>query len=114
MFSTGDITKFELGDQPGIDRDRLLKDKPYAFQHMCRNDNLNLEKLHNQLGYANKKNMIELKKMINEYCNRYVENIKSFDAEFYPTINDSVGTWSNLETFVMSAAVANAQAQAPK
>ena len=114
LFSTGDITKFELGDQPGIDRDRLLKDKPYAFQHMCRNDNLNLEKLHNQLGYANKKNMIELKKMINEYCNRYVENIKSFDAEFYPTINDSVGTWSNLETFVMSAAVANAQAQAPK
>ena len=114
LFSTGDISKFELGDQPGIDRDRLLKDKPYAFQHMCRNDNLNLEKLHNQLGYANKKNMIELKKMINEYCNRYVENIKSFDAEFYPTINDSVGTWSNLETFVMSAAVANAQAQAPK
>ena len=112
LYATGDINKFELGDQPGIDRDRLLKDKPYAFQHMCRNDTLNLEKMYNQLGYANKMNMIELKKMIKEYCNRYVENIKSFDVEFYPTINDSIGTWSNLETFVMSAAMENAQAQA--
>ena len=109
IFATGDITKFELGDQPGIDRDRLLKDKPYAFEHMCKNDNLNLEKLYNQLGYANKMNMNELKKMIKEYCHRYVENVKNFDAEFYPTINDMVGTWSNMETFVMSATMENAQ-----
>ena len=54
-------------------------------------------------------NMIELKKMIKEYCIRYVENIKTFDAEFYPTINDMVGTWSNMETFVMSAAMENAK-----
>ena len=77
---------------------------------MCRSDNLNLQKLSNQLGYANKMNMIELKKMINEYCTRYVENIKNFDLEFYPTINDMVGTWSNMETFVMSSAMENAKA----
>ena len=76
---------------------------------MCKNDNLNLEKMYNQLGYANKMNMNELKKMIKEYCHRYVENIKNFDAEFYPTINDMVGTWSNMETFVMSATMENAQ-----
>ena len=111
LYATGDLNKFELGDQKGLDRDRLLKDKPYAFEHMCRNETLNLEKMYNQLGYANKMNMLELKKMIKEYCNRYVENIKNFDAEFYPTINDMVGTWSNMETFVMSATMHNAQAQ---
>ena len=110
LYATGDINKFELGDDSVVDRDRLLRDKSYAFEHMCRNDNLNLDKLSNQLGYANKMNMIELKKMINEYCTRYVENIKNFDLEFYPTINDMVGTWSNMETFVMSSAMENAKA----
>jgi len=76
---------------------------------MCRNDTLNVEKIYNQLGYANKMNMMELKKMIKDYCVRYVENIKQFDSEFYPTINDMVGTWSNMETFVMSATMQNAQ-----
>ena len=109
LYASGDITKFELGDDNVVDRDRLLRDKPYAFEHMCRNDNLNLEKMSNQLGYANKMNMIELKKMITEYCTRYVENIKNFDLEFYPTINDLVGTWSNMETFVMSAQMENAK-----
>ena len=110
LYATGDINKFELVDDSVVDRDRLLRDKSYAFEHMCRNDNLNLQKLSNQLGYANKMNMIELKKMINEYCTRYVENIKNFDLEFYPTINDMVGTWSNMETFVMSSAMENAKA----
>ena len=110
LYATGDISKFELGDDSVVDRERLLRDKSYSFEHMCRNDNLNLEKLSNQLGYANKMNMMELKKMINEYCIRYVENIKNFDLEFYPTINDMVGTWSNMETFVMSSAMENAKA----
>ena len=43
------------------------------------------------------------KKMIKKYCVRYVDNVKSFDVEFYPTINNLIGTWSNMETFVMSA-----------
>ena len=112
LYATGDINKFELGDDNTVDRDRLLGDKPYAFEHMCRNDNLNLEKLSNQLGYANKMNIMELKKMIKEYCTRYVDNIKNFDLEFYPTINDMVGTWSNMETFVMSATMENATTKA--
>ena len=104
LFATGDINKFELGsDEKVVDKDRILKDKPYAFEHICKNDTSNLQKIYNQLGYANKMNMRELKKMIKEYCVRYVENVKKFDAEFYPSINDLVGTWTNLETFVMSA-----------
>ena len=103
IYASGDITKFELGDEKNIDRDRILHDKPYAFEHMCKTDTSNLLKIYNQLGYANKMNMRELKKMIKEYCVRYVDNVKKFDEEFYPSINDLVGTWSNMETFVMSA-----------
>ena len=105
LYATGDITKFELGDGTGVDRDRLLHDKSYAFENMCKTDTGNLLKIYNQLGYANKMNMRELKKMIKEYCVRYVDNVKKFDEEFYPSINDLVGTWSNMETFVMSANV---------
>ena len=103
IYASGDITKFELGDEKNIDRDRILHDKPYAFEHMCKTDTGNLLKIYNQLGYANKMNMRELKKMIKEYCVRYVDNVKKFDEEFYPSINDLVGTWSNMDTFVMSA-----------
>ena len=103
LYATGDLTKFELGDEKNIDKDKILHDKPYAFEHMCKTDTGNLNKIYNQLGYANKMNMRELKKMIKEYCVRYVENVKKFDEEFYPSINDLVGTWSNMETFIMSA-----------
>ena len=104
LYATGDISKFELGsDEKNVEKDRILHDKPYAFEHMCKTDTNNLMKIYNQLGYANKMNMRELKKMIKEYCVRYVDNVKKFDEEFYPSINDLVGTWSNMETFVMSA-----------
>ena len=107
IYATGDITKFELGtNEKNVDKDRVLHDKPYAFEHMCQKDTRELEKLYNQLGYANKMNMRELKKLIKEYCGRYVDNVKKFDEEFYPSINDLVGTWSNMETFVMSANMA--------
>ena len=102
LFAAQDVNKFELGDERGIDRNRLLTDKAYAFENMCKLDNLNLEKLRNQLGYANKMNMSELKKLIKDYCGRYIDNIQAFDVEFYPSINDLIGIWSNMETFVMS------------
>ena len=112
LYATGDITKFELGtNEKGIDRDRLMHDKPYAFEYMCQIDTGNLHKVYNQLGYANKMNMRELKKLIKEYCVRYVENIKKFDEEFYPSINDLIGTWSNMQTFVMSANMPKAPAK---
>ena len=102
LYATMDPTKFELGEERDIDRERLLKDKPYAFEKMCRADNLNLEKLYNQLGYANKMNMKELKRIINGYCKRYIENIKEFNTEFYPSINDLIGIWSNLQNFALT------------
>ena len=102
IFAAQDITKFELGDDRNIDKDRLLRDKPYAFENMCQSDNLALKKLYNQLGYANKMNMLELKRIIKDYCVRYVDNIKTFDTDFYPSINDLIGIWSNLQNFAMT------------
>jgi len=105
LFAAGDITKFELGDERDIDKERILKDKPYAFEKMCKNDNLNLEKLYNQLGYANKMNMRELKRIITGYCKRDIENIKEFNTEFYPSINDLIGIWSNMQNFALTQQV---------
>ena len=107
-YATGDINKFEINqDDRNIDKDRLLRDKPYAFEHICLEDSRSLEKIHNQLGYANKMNMRELRKMIKEYCTRFVDNVTTFDKEFYPTINDLLTTWTNMETFVMTAKSGN-------
>ncbi len=107
LYAAGDISKFELGDSKVVDNERLLRDKNYAFGRMCQADHKELTKIFNQLGYANKMNIMELKKMIKEYSQSFVENIKNFDIDFYPTINDLVGTWSNMETFVMSSSIAN-------
>ena len=104
LYATGDITKFELGtNEKNVDRDRLMHDKPYAFEYICQNDTANLNKIYNQLGYANKMNMRELKKIIKEYCTRYVDNFKKFTEDFYPTINDLIGSWTNIQNFVMCA-----------
>lgn len=90
-------------DDKSIDKQRILKDKPYAFDHICLADTRELEKLNNQLGYANKMNMRELRKIIKEYCIRFVDNLAAFDQGFYPSINDMLNTWTNLENFVQTA-----------
>jgi len=104
LFTAGDINKMELNlDDKSIDKQRILKDKPYAFDHICLADTRELEKLNNQLGYANKMNMRELRKIIKEYCIRFVDNLAAFDQGFYPSINDMLNTWTNLENFVQTA-----------
>ena len=104
LFTAGDINKMEINlDDKSIDKQRILKDKPYAFDHICLADTRELEKLNNQLGYANKMNMRELRKIIKEYCIRFVDNLAAFDQGFYPSINDMLNTWTNLENFVQTA-----------
>ena len=50
-------------DDRSIVYDRLQRDKPYAMEHMCYKDGQNLKLLYNQLGYYNKMNIHELKKI---------------------------------------------------
>ena len=104
IFNSKDINKFELNpDDNTVDKDQLIKDKSYAFEKMCYKDTRELNFISNQLGYANKMNIYELKKMINIYCKRFIENFRNFDKEFYPTINDFLSTWSNMELFIQSS-----------
>ncbi len=104
LFTAGDVNKMEINsDDRSIDKERILRDKPYAFEHICFEDSKNLERINNQLGYANKMNMRELRKMIKEYCLRYVDNLSKFDQGFYPTINDMLNTWTNMETFIQTS-----------
>ena len=104
VFSTGDINKMELDpNDKDIDKQRILSDKPYAFEHICFADSKELEILKNQLGYANKMNMRELKKIIRIYCRRFVDNLATFDQGFYPSINDMLNTWTNMENFVQTS-----------
>ena len=110
LFNLKDIFKMEIdyNDQT-IDKKRLLKDKPYAFEHICIADTRELERINNQLGYANKMNMRELKKMLKEYCVRYVNNIAALNQEFNQTIGDMNNISTNLENFVKSASDSNAK-----
>ena len=108
LFISGDISKYELNpDDRFIDNNRLKTDKDYAYQHMCYKETQNLNLLYNQLGYSNKMSIHELKKMIKVYCNRFIDNLKEFDDLFYPSLNDGIVTWSNLETFIQSYKLPN-------
>jgi hypothetical protein len=105
LFNLKDFFKMEIdyNDQT-IDKKRLLKDKPYAFEHICIADTRELERINNQLGYANKMNMRELKKMLKEYCIRHVDNIAGLNQELNQTISDLTNICTNLENFVKSSA----------
>lgn len=99
LWSTMDLTKWEIIDEFNkIDRILLCRDKQYAMQKMCTKDSQSLENLHQQLGYANKMNMEELKKMTEAHSMRFIENIKAFSEEFYPTLSDGINVWSNLNS----------------
>ena len=105
LFNLKDIFKMEIDyNDTTIDKKRLLKDKPYAFEHICIADTRELERINNQLGYANKMNMRELKKMLKEYCVRHVDNIAGLNQELNQTISDLTNICTNLENFVKSSA----------
>lgn len=89
IFSAGNINAFELDPSNNtIDQSRIVRDKNYAFEHMCYKENQSLKLLYNQLGYVNKMNIHELKKMIRKYVQKFLKNLETFDENFYPTIND--------------------------
>lgn len=89
LFAGGDTSKFEVNlEDKTLDFARMQRDKVYALENMCYKDNLSLKFLYNQLGYSNKMNIHELKKMIRRNVNKFVKNILSFDEKFYPTITD--------------------------
>ena len=100
LWTMMDVKKWEIVEEfNNVDHILLMKDKVYAFSKMCGNETENVESLHKQLGYANKNNIEELKKMINRNRFNFIKNIKDFTEEFYPSLNDSLNVWTEVASF---------------
>ena len=101
LYLLMDINKWEIQKSyEPIDEERLLKDKNYAMKYICTKETLNVENLHNQLGYANKSIDDELKKFIDLNSLKIINNIKSFANEIYPTLTDSINIWATLNNYI--------------
>ena len=82
-----------------IDRKKIINEKfKTELKKEKVNDN-NLEIIYNQLGYMEKTLISELTKIINQYCIRYVQNIKQFDEKYYPLINEELEALPNLNDY---------------
>ena len=57
--------------------------RQYAFNKMCTSDNFYVNNLRIMLRYVNKKNMDELKKMVNNYQEKFINNVREFSKNFY-------------------------------
>jgi hypothetical protein len=89
LWTQMDLTKWELKDDGDkLVRGNLVKDKNYAFQHMCYKESNNLINMHKKLAYYNKMVMKELRRMIGNHCSRFKTNMKGFLDDFYPTLAD--------------------------
>ena len=101
LWAQMDITKWEIIDQFNkIDPSLLMKDKIYAFENMLTTETQSVDNIHKQLGYANKMNTEELKKLMNFTSQKIVSMIKSFPEVFYPTLSDGINIWSGLNTYL--------------
>ena len=101
LWAQMDVSKWEiLEDFNRIDRVLLVRDKIYGCSKMCTTETNNLNNLQKKLGYINKCTIDELKKLINKYKNSFVENIKLFSGDLYPTINDSLNVWTQMASAV--------------
>ena len=83
-----------------LDREKLMRDRDYAMSNMCTKETVHLNHLKQQLGYANKMNSDELKKMITKNCTLFISNLKMFTNLFYPTLTDGITIWSRMTTFI--------------
>ena len=100
LWAAMDISKWEITeDMNKIDRVLLFRDKIYATAKMCTVETQMVENLKKQLGYANRSNIDELKKLISKYCVSYIKNLKEFSDQMYPSLNDGLNIWTGLTAF---------------
>ena len=67
---------------------------------MCTNETLVVRNLSIMLRYANKKNMDELKKLMTGYQEKFIDNVRLFANNFYPTLNDALNVWTEVASTV--------------
>ena len=101
LYKIPDFTKWEIEDNFGqVDRARLFRDKEYALQMMCTRETQSVENIHKMLGYANFMNGEQLKKIIEDNAEKFVETTKEFANKFYPSLNDGITVWSTLTSYI--------------
>ena len=101
LWEQNDMTKWEINeDYNNIDRVLLMRDKAYAFSKMCTSETMTLNNLRIMLRYANKKNLDELKKLIGNYQERFINNVKMFANKFYPTLNEALNVWTEVASTI--------------
>ena len=101
LWEQNDLTKWEINeDYNRIDRVLLMRDKAYAFSKMCTNETMTVNNLRIMLRYVNKKNLDELKKLISNYQERFINNVKIFSNNFYPTLNDALNVWTSVASTI--------------
>ena len=101
LWEQNDIGKWEIDeDFNNIDRVLLMRDKQYAFSKMCTSQSHQVNNLRIMFRYSNKKNLDELKKIVNNYQERFIDNVKLFANNFYPTLNDALNVWTEVAATV--------------
>ena len=100
LYIIRDINKYEIEKDIYVDNQRLIKDKKYAFNMMCTNETKNVSKIYKLLGYANKMAEDELKEMLKENSNKFIDNFINFGKEFVQNIKDFSEIWNKFELFL--------------
>ena len=100
LYSIKDMNKWEITDIDKLDKPRLLRDKDYAFEHICQKDSLNVDNLYKNLAYANYMIFIEFENIVNINIKSYVDNTKEITKQIYPYFNNRMALWEKLNTYI--------------
>ena len=98
--SVKDINKWEISDAENIDKPLLLRDKKYAFDHMCSKESQNIESMKKLLEFCNYNNYMAFKKINKENVKNFVDNMKDFTDKIFPYINDGFNIGKKLRSYI--------------
>ena len=95
-----DINKWEINNAENIDKPLLLRDKKYAFDHMCSKESQNIESMKKLLEFCNYNNYMAFKKINKENVKNFVDNMKDFTDKIFPYINDGFNIGKKLRSYI--------------
>ena len=98
--SVKDINKWEISNAENIDKPLLLRDKKYAFDHMCSKESQNIESMKKLLEFCNYNNYMAFKKINKENVKNFVDNMKDFTDKIFPYINDGFNIGKKLRSYI--------------
>ena len=98
--SVKDISKWEISNAENIDKPLLLRDKKYAFDHMCSKESQNIESMKKLLEFCNYNNYMAFKKINKENVKNFVDNMKDFTDKIFPYINDGFNIGKKLRSYI--------------